>query len=124
MAKLYGAGMDRVVAGVLLGGVAGATGRWAVGEIGWPTWVSLLVVNTVGCAVLGWVVARWAEREHPVRLALGVGLCGGFTTFSGLAVELAQLLDGGELVGACALAVGSVVFGLGAFWSIRQRRVT
>ena len=112
--------MDRVVPAVLLGGVVGTTARWAVGEIGWSTATSLLVVNTVGCFVLGMVVAVWADREHPARLALGVGLCGGLTTFSGLAVDLAQRLDAGEFAGALALTAASVGLGLAAFVGGRE----
>lgn len=113
--------MDRVVVGVLFGGVAGAAGRWGVGEVGWPSWWTLLVVNTVGCAVLGWVVARWVEREHPMRLALGVGLCGGLTTFSGWAVEIAVLVDDGKLLEAIGFMFLSSMCGLGAFVGVRSR---
>ena len=107
--------MDRVVPAVLLGGAAGAVGRWAIGEIGWSASTSLLIVNTLGCLVLGVVAAAWPEREHPARLALGVGVCGGLTTFSGLAVELAEQLDRGDVLAAIALSSASVVLGLTAF---------
>ena len=63
--------MDRVVPAVLAGGAAGAAGRWAIGEFGWSSATTLLVVNTVGCFVLGIVIAMLPEREHPIRLALG-----------------------------------------------------
>lgn len=105
---------------VLVGGVVGASARWAVGEVGWSTAATLLVVNTLGCFVLGMVVAVWTDREHPARLALGVGLCGGLTTFSGLAVDLAQRLDDGEFAGALALTAASLALGLMAFVGGRQ----
>ncbi|MEM9467166.1 MAG: CrcB family protein [Actinomycetota bacterium] len=107
--------MDRVVPTVLLGGVVGSVLRWAVGEVGWSTGVTLLVVNTVASGVLGAAVGVWAEREHPTRLALGVGLCGGLSTFSGLAVELAVRLDRGDPLDAFVLAATSLGFGLAAF---------
>ena len=107
--------MERVVAAVLGGGVVGATVRWAISETGWSTSTSLLVVNTLGCLLLGGVFAVWADREHPLRLALAVGLCGGLTTFSGLAVELAGRLDGGDVIGAIGLTAASLVFGVIAF---------
>ena len=121
MARLYGADMDRVVAGVLAGGVVGATGRWAIGELGWPSSITLLVVNTIGSFVLGVVVARWGDREHPLRLALGVGLCGGFTTFSGVAVDIAARLDAGDVVEGLSVAVASVVLGAAAFLTGRRQ---
>ena len=107
--------MDRVVAGVLLGGVVGSVLRWAVGETDWSAGTVLLIVNTVASGLLGIVIAMWADREHPMRLALGVGLCGGLSTFSGLAVELASRLDRGEPLEAFVLAATSLGFGLFAF---------
>jgi CrcB protein len=115
MARLYGAAMDRVVPAVLAGGAAGAAGRWVIGEIGWSSATTLLVVNTVGCFVLGIVIAMLPEREHPIRLALGVGVCGGLTTFSGLAVDLAVRLDAGDVGEAVAMGVLSLGLGLIAF---------
>ena len=112
--------MDRVVPTVLLGGVAGSVARWAVGEIGWSAGISLLVVNTVASAILGVVVAVWGDREHPVRLALGVGVCGGLSTFSGLAVELAARLDRGDPLDAFVLAAASLGFGVAAFLGGRE----
>lgn len=107
--------MDRVVPTVLLGGVVGAVLRWAVGEIGWSTSTTLLVVNTIASAVLGVVVAVWADREHPSRLAWAVGFCGGLSTFSGLAVQLARQLDRGDPLDAVMLAAASLGFGAFAF---------
>ncbi len=112
--------MDRVVPAVLCGGVVGAVLRWAVGEIGWSAGTSLLVVNTVASGVLGVGVALWADREHPARLALGVGFCGGLSTFSGLAVELAERLDAGDPLDAVVLAAASLGFGLAAFVGGRE----
>ena len=104
--------MERVVPAVLAGGAAGATLRWGIGEVGWSTATTLLVVNTVGCLVLGAVIAEWSDRDHPARLALGVGVCGGLTTFSGLAVELALRLDDGDLTGVVLLTTASIGFGV------------
>ena len=107
--------MDRVVPAVLAGGAAGAVGRWAIGEFVWSSATTLLVVNTIGCFVLGIVIAALPEREHPIRLALGVGVCGGLTTFSGLAVDLARRLDAGDVGEAAAMGVLSLGLGLVAF---------
>ena len=106
--------MERVVPAVLAGGALGAVGRWAIGEIGWSAGTTLLVVNTIGCLVLGAVIAEWPDRDHPIRLALGVGVCGGLTTFSGLAIELALRLDDGDVVGVVLLTGASLVFGIAA----------
>ena len=104
--------MDRVVPAVLAGGATGAAGRWAIGEFGWSSATTLLAVNTIGCFVLGIVMTALPEREHPIRLALGVGVCGGLTTFSGLAVDLAMRLDAGDVGEAAAMGMLSLGLGL------------
>ena len=106
--------MDRVVPAVLAGGATGAAGRWAIGEFGWSSATTLLAVNTIGCFVLGIIIAALPEREHPIRLALG-SVCGGLTTFSGLAVDLARRLDAGDVGEAAAMGVLSLGLGLIAF---------
>lgn len=82
--------MPRLPIVVAAAGVLGATSRWAVGELiqpGWLPWPTLLV-NAVGCAIVGASVATWRRRP---AVALTAGFCGGLTTMSGLAVELANL---------------------------------
>ena len=107
--------MHRALPGILIGGVAGTVVRWAIGEIGWSTNATLLIVNTLGCAGLGAVVAIYADAEHRIRLTAGLGFCGGLTTFSGLAVQLAGQVDAGAAGDAAGLIAASVGLGLGAF---------
>jgi len=100
---------------VAVGGAAGAVARWALLAAATPTqfpWPTLLV-NLVGCGLLGILMGR---RTRPSTLLLvGTGLCGGLTTFSTFAVEVADLVrhDDGAL--GLAYLVASVVGGLAAF---------
>ena len=100
---------------VAVGGAAGAVARWALlaaatpPQFPWPT----LLINLVGCGLLGILMGR---RTRPSTLLLvGTGLCGGLTTFSTFAVEVADLLrhDDGAL--GLAYLAASVVGGLAAF---------
>ncbi len=100
---------------VAVGGAAGAVARWTLltlvtpPQFPWPT----LLVNLVGCGLLGILMGR---RTRPSTLLLvGTGLCGGLTTFSTFAVEVADLVrhDDGAL--GLAYLVASVVGGLAAF---------
>jgi CrcB protein len=94
-----------------LGGALGALARWAVAEplpspAGWP-WATLLV-NLTGCFLLGALLAVLALRSPEpswARPFLGVGVLGGYTTYSAFAVEVVGLFDDGAL----ALAVGYVL---------------
>lgn len=103
---------------VAAGGAAGAGLRWAVFEA-WPDAggrAALLAVNLVGSFLLGAALALPAEAVDRWHAALhdgiGTGFCGGLTTFSTLAVEVAALgRDGRGALGAGYLAA-TVVLGL------------
>ncbi|HEX8001181.1 MAG TPA: CrcB family protein [Mycobacteriales bacterium] len=86
------------VALVAAGGAAGTVLRWRIGldvrPGAFPT--AILVVNVVGSGLLGYLAGRVpvrGPRSEAVRLALGTGVLGGFTTFSTYAVEVARTLD-------------------------------
>ena len=109
---------------VALGGAAGAVARWALlaaaisPQFPWPT----LLVNLVGCGLLGLLIGR---RARPSTLLLvGTGLCGGLTTFSTFAVEVADLLRHAELVLGFTYLAASVVGGLAAFRGGRNAGMT
>lgn len=96
-------------------GALGATSRHAI-DIGmrrlFPTGpsVGILVVNILGSLALGVLVGRSmvAFVDPDLRLAIGVGFCGAFTTFSTFAAELAAMAQRrakGLLVGWTAAMV-------------------
>jgi len=93
----------KVLAVVAAGGVLGAEARFALGVLlphtpgGWP-WATVLV-NASGCVLIGMLMVLLTERgsAHPLaRPFLGVGVLGGYTTFSTYAVEVVELLDAGR----------------------------
>jgi CrcB protein len=110
---------------VALGGAIGSLLRYAVGLIAlasfgpafpWGT----LIINVVGCFVIG-LVTQLAVTGAPgvtptVRLFLATGLCGGFTTFSAFGLEAIQLGRIGHQAAAFAYVAASVVIGLIAVW--------
>jgi len=117
-----------VLATVALGGAIGSVGRYAVGvalphgATGFP-WATLLV-NVSGAFAMGLLVAYLVDRPGVHRLArpfVGVGLLGGWTTFSALAIEVVQLGVADEvqlalayvaatfLVGTLAVAAGAAL---------------
>ena len=65
-------------------------------------------------ALLETLLRRGAEspRGRVLRLGLGTGVLGGFTTFSALALELERLLAGGQVAMALVYAVASLVLGV------------
>lgn len=78
---------------VAVGGGMGAVLRWQVATRarakGATPAGGTLIVNVVGSFLLG-VLAGWGSRPDWVMPLLGVGLCGGLTTFSSHALEVAQ----------------------------------
>jgi len=120
MARLYGAGVNRAAPYVAVGGVAGSLARWLVlNAMDRPT-LALLIVNAVGSALLGVVVVRWPRADEPERLALGVGFCGGLTTFSSFALDVAWRLEHSDISGATAVTVSSLVLAIPAYLLARR----
>jgi fluoride exporter len=104
---------------VVTGGAAGTLCRYGVaqaleGDRLFP--VATFLVNVTGSFALGALLAVLLVRRTPaagdLRLLLGTGFLGGYTTYSALAVETDSLLRGDHVALGLAYAVGSVVVGL------------
>ena len=102
----------RLLPVIALGGAIGAAARYLLEEW-WPTpagdfpW-STLVVNSSGCLFIGALMVLLVEggASHPVvRPFVGVGILGGFTTFSTYAVQAVGLLDEEPATAAAYLLV-------------------
>lgn len=123
-AETAGAGRWRVLAVIAAGGALGASARYAA-SLAWPAgegafpW-AVFAVNVTGSALIGVLMVLVAERgtvTHPlVRPFLGVGVLGGFTTFSTYAADVSKLLARQEAVTAMAYAGATALAALGAVW--------
>ena len=117
----------RALVAVALGGVIGATLRWATVEAlpeGSPHW-GLIAANTVGCAIFGYLLGRpgrFDELSSELHLAATTGFCGSLTTLSGFSFVTADALNDGAAGEAAAFVGVSLVAGLGAAWSARKIR--
>lgn len=106
---------------VALGGGLGAAGRFGVSLAvpargdGWP-WATFLI-NVSGSLLIG-VLAGWlstrGDTGEPWRLFLGVGVLGGFTTFSAYSLETMRLIERNDWLGVSTYSIGSVLAGLAA----------
>jgi fluoride exporter len=102
----------RELAAIFVGGMVGALGRvgltqaFPAADGHWP-W-AVFAINVTGAFILGYVVTRLQERL-PVssysRPFVGTGLCGAFTTFSTMQLELFEMLR----LHAYGLAAGYVI---------------
>ncbi|WP_174843176.1 CrcB family protein [Cryobacterium luteum] len=110
---------------VFVGGTAGTALREGLGLL-LPAGTGLplitLGINLVGALLLGLLLEALVRRgadaagRRRLRLLLGTGLLGGFTTYSALASDSALLLQGGEIQRAVAYALGTVLLGGLATW--------
>lgn len=83
--------------------------------ISWNT----VAVNVLGSLALGYLVARlWLLPSTPtwLKVGLGTGVLGSFTTFSAIAVNLVDALSLGNLWIALAILGLSLVGGITAAW--------
>ena len=108
---------------VALGGACGSVVRYGVGRLlggyfpGVSSMVATGLVNLVGAFLLGVVVTSSPVNPKPSFwvLMLGVGFCGGLTTFSTLAMELADLVHARRYWELASYGIGSLVIGILAF---------
>ena len=100
---------------VFVGGTVGTAGRLALGlwipdAGGIP--VATFAVNIVGAFLLGLLAARMPQATD-LRVLLGTGVLGGFTTYSALMTGTVELWSAAPAI-AAVYAVGSLVLGLAA----------
>jgi CrcB protein len=106
---------------VALGGAVGSLARYGVG-LAAARWFGLafpwgtLFVNVAGGLAMGVLAARVGPEQEGLRLLLGVGLLGGFTTFSAFSLETVRLMEQAPAHGAL-YAAASLVLSVGACWA-------
>jgi len=113
---------------VALGGAIGASARHGLGMItlrifgpGFP--IGTLLANVIGGVLMGLLVG-WLVREMPsnantIRLFAGVGVLGGFTTFSAFSLDAMRMLETkaysvfiGYVGASVILSIAAVALGL------------
>jgi len=103
---------------VFIGGGLGAVARYLAG-IGWvrlagpsQPYMATALINVLGGFLMGvlvsWLALRGADAAMRLRLLLGVGVLGGFTTFSSFSLEAVGLIQR-KAYGAAGLYVGGSV---------------
>ena len=113
-----------ILAVIAAGGALGSLARWELSRLlphpaatfPWATFDT----NVSGCLLLGvlmvFVLDVWPPSRY-VRPFLGVGVLGGFTTFSTYMLDARGLLVSGHAATAGAYLFGSLVAGLAAVWA-------
>jgi len=109
---------------VFVGGALGTSIRAALEAAfpaqpgGWP-WATFLI-NVSGAFLLGLLLETLSRRgpdvgaRRLVRLGLGTGVMGGYTTYSTFTLETVRLIGSGAMLAGIGYALGSVLIGLAA----------
>jgi CrcB protein len=111
---------------VALGSALGGLSRWGVGVgaarfLGTAFPYGTFLINISGSLLLGWFLARQADRlpgeaawlrPDDLRLFVAVGFAGAYTTFSTFEWESHNLLRDGDALAAAIYVLGSVLLGL------------
>lgn len=107
---------------IALGGAIGALARYGTGTLlrdvtertAFP--YGTLAVNLLGCLIIGYLQGlfadRWLVRED-LRVAMLVGVLGGYTTFSTFGFETAAMLQDGQMRRAGMNLLANNVLGIG-----------
>nr|WP_211113377.1 fluoride efflux transporter CrcB [Azospirillum endophyticum] len=117
---------------VAVGGAAGSVARYvmllAIAQwIGTRFPVGTIIVNVIGCTVMGVLSELAALTWSPspeLRALLLVGVLGGFTTFSSFTLDIGVLVARDELAAAAGYFLASTLFSVVGFfaglWAVRS----
>ena len=109
---------------VMVGGAVGSGARYLTGRAmtallgaGYP--FGTLAVNLVGGLLMGVLVGVLARNASPEgwRLLLGVGVLGGFTTFSSFSLDVVTMIERGALGLALGYILVSVIGSIAALFA-------
>jgi CrcB protein len=110
---------------VFVGGGVGSMARYLVGTMalrtlgpGWP--YDTFAVNVIGGFVMGCLAGTLAHRgfsdPERWRVLIGVGVLGGFTTFSSFSLETALMIERKDYATAAGYIALSVALSIGALF--------
>jgi CrcB protein len=107
---------------VMLGGAVGSAARYLTGRLtltwfgpGYP-W-GTLAVNLIGGFLMGMLagsLARFGQGGEQWRLLIGVGVLGGFTTFSAFSLDAMNMIERGDWLPMLGYALVSVIGSIAA----------
>jgi CrcB protein len=113
-----------VLAAISAGGMLGAAARYGLG-VAWPhaptgfPWATL-IINVTGCLLIGVlmvIVTDVVPHRRLLRPFLGVGVLGGYTTFSTYVVDIQRAASAGRAGLGLLYLGGTLVAALLAVWA-------
>src|SRR5262245_2071379 len=112
---------------IAVGGAFGSMARHGVNRLVHQRWpllrfpLATVVVNMMGCCVIGWLAGMVATGRLPMRATwrefVFVGILGGFTTFSTFGLDTMTLLREGDGAAALMNVALHLALGLGGVYA-------
>ena len=108
---------------VMAGGAVGAALRYQLGRLSahilgisypWGTLLANLFGGLAMGLLIGWLARASLPNGEQIRVLLGVGVLGGFTTFSAFSLETVMMIERGQGMTAIGYVLASVLGALGA----------
>ena len=102
------------ILGLTIAGAIGTVCRYEIGKIityqQFP--VATLLINTLGSLLLGFLFVKYAANQQQLFVVLGIGFCGGFTTFSTFSLDLFKMLQTQQYASFATYLSLSIVLGI------------
>lgn len=108
-----------------IGGAIGAMARYGAGVAVGQLWrdpfpLATLLINITGSLamglLIGWLARTLPSMQNEIRIFVGVGILGGYTTFSAFSLEVVTLIERGNLGPALLYVLASVLVSVAALW--------
>lgn len=109
---------------IFLGGGCGASLRFAIGRFT-PTLtkyhfpIITFSINILACFIMGYLYAVFLDRANmdpALKLALTVGFCGGFSTYTAFSLELLEMFKSQQVFAGIIYITGTIIIGVLAVW--------
>lgn len=102
------------ILGMAIGGAVGTICRYGIGRMltyqQFP--FATLCINSVGSLLLGFLFVKYATTHPFWFMVLGIGFCGGFTTYSTFSLELYNMMHNAQYLNFTVYLFSTLILGI------------